>query len=103
MTGRRTGTMTVVNGTSESDPAELAALYGLEPVTTQLTGLIAILRAEQARRQAGIQISRPAWKNLVFTGAPGAGKSRAAQAIASTYRDLGVLTYGQLIELAAAD
>ena len=95
--------MTALNGTSESGPGELTALPGLEPVSAQLTGLIAILRAEQARRQAGIQISRPAWKNLVFTGAPGVGKSRAAHAVASTYRDLGVLTYGQLLELAAAD
>ena len=45
----------------------------------------------------------PAWKNLVFTGGPGAGKSRAAAAIAGLYRDLGVLRYGNLIEIPAID
>lgn len=56
----------------------LAALPGLETVTRQIADLIAVLRAEQARRRAGIEIRRPAWKNLVFTGGPGTGKSRAA-------------------------
>ena len=49
------------------------------------------------------EISRPAWKNLVFTGGPGAGKSRAARAVARIYHELGLLAYGQLIEIAAAD
>ena len=69
----------------------------------QLAPLITVLRAEQARRKAGIAITRPAWKNLVFTGGPGTGKSRAAAAIAGLYRDLGVLRYGNLIEIPAID
>jgi hypothetical protein len=77
-------------------------LPGLEAVSDQLAGLITVLRAEQARR-AGIEIRRPAWKNLVFTDAPGAGKSRAAGAVARLYHDLGLLRYGELIEIAAAD
>lgn len=81
----------------------LAALPGLETVITQLASLVTVLRAEQARRQADIGISRPMWKNLVFVGGPGTGKSRVARAIARFYYDLGLLTYGQLIELAAAD
>jgi stage V sporulation protein K len=39
----------------------------------------------------------------VFTGGPGTGKSRAARAVARAYHELGLLTYGQLIEIAAAD
>jgi AAA lid domain len=81
----------------------LAALAGLEMVAGQLAPLIMVLRAEQARRTAAIAISRPAWKNLVFTGGPGTGKSRAAAAIAGLYRDLGVLRYGNLIEIPAID
>jgi hypothetical protein len=34
-----------------------------------------------------------------FTGGPGTGKSRAAR----TYHELGLLTYGHLLEIAAAD
>ena len=76
--------MTAVNGAPApgADLGGLAALPGLETVTGQIADLIAVLRAEQARRQAGIEIRRPAWKNLVFTGGPGTGKSRAARALA---------------------
>jgi hypothetical protein len=82
---------------------DLAGLAGMEMVAGQLAPLLTVLRAEQARRKAGIAITRPAWKNLVFTGGPGTGKSRAAAAIAGLYRDLGVLRYGNLIEIPAAD
>ena len=97
--------MTAVNGAPApgADLGGLAALPGLETVSGQIADLIAVLRAEQARRRAGIEIARPAWKNLVFTGGPGAGKSRAARALARLYKDLGLLTYGHLIEIAAAD
>ena len=97
--------MTAVNVTPApgTDLGDLAALPGLEPVAGQIADLIAVLRAEQARRRAGIEIARTAWKNLVFTGGPGAGKSRAARALARLYKDLGLLTYGHLIEIAAAD
>jgi len=63
-----------LNGTPrlESDREQnmggLASLPGLETVSEQLAGPIAVLRAEQARRQAGTAVTRPAWKNLVFTG-----------------------------------
>ena len=95
--------MTALDPASVPGTGGLAALAGLEMAAGQLTPLVTVLRAEQARRTAGIAISRPAWKNLVFTGGPGTGKSRAAAAIARLYRDLGVLSYGNLIELHAAD
>jgi AAA lid domain len=50
----------------EQDLGELVTLSGLEEVAGQIAPLIAVLRAEQARRRAGIEIRRPAWKNLVF-------------------------------------
>jgi hypothetical protein len=87
----------------EQGTGELAALPGLEAVSEQLAGLITVLRAEQARRQAGMEISRPTWKNLVFTGGPGTGKSCAARAVAGLYHDLGLLRFGELIEVPAAD
>ena len=80
--------MTAVDPSPGPDTGGLTALPGLEMAADQLAPLITVLRAEQARRKAGIAISRPAWKNLVFTGGPGAGKSRAATAIARLYRDL---------------
>ncbi len=80
--------MTASNGTPgfEQEAGERGQLTGLDTVTQQLTGLITVLRAEQARRQAGIEITRPAWKNLVFTDGPGTGKSRAGRCVARTYQ-----------------
>jgi hypothetical protein len=83
--------------------ADLGRLPGLEGAAEQLAGVFAIARAEQARQAAGATVARPAWKNLVFTGPGGAGKSRAAAAVARAYRELGVLSSGHLTETAAQD
>jgi hypothetical protein len=48
-------------------------------------------------------VARLSWKNLVFTGGPGSGKSRAAAAVGRLYKELGVLSPGHLIEVAAAE
>ena len=74
----------------------LAGLPGLEAVSEQLAGLIAVLRAEQARRQAGRAVRRAAWKNLVFTDGPGSGNTRAARAVTRLYTELGLLAFGHL-------
>ena len=95
--------MTALDPASATGTGGLAGFAGLEMAAGQLAPLLTVLRAEQARRKAGIAISRPVWKNLVFTGGPGTGKSRAAAAVARLYRDLGVLRYGNLIEIPAAD
>ena len=95
--------MTALDPASAAGAGGLAALAGLEMAAGQLAPLLTVLRAERARRKAGIAISRPAWKNLVFTGGPGTGKSRAAAVVAGLYRDLGVLRYGNLIEIPALD
>lgn len=68
----------------------------MEAVERQLEGVIAVLRAEQQRRMAGSVIRRPTWKNLVFAGAAGSGKSRASAAVCRVYRELGLLSDGRL-------
>jgi hypothetical protein len=88
---------------SEQDLGGLDRLAGLEAVRDQLAGWIAVVRAEQSRRRAGRVVAREAWKNLVFTGGPGAGKSRAAAAVGRLYQDLGVLPHGHLLVIGAAD
>jgi SpoVK/Ycf46/Vps4 family AAA+-type ATPase len=87
----------------EQGLSKLASLPGLQAVSEQLARRIAVLQAEQARRRAGMAITRPAWKNLIFTGAPGSGKSRAAKAVARTYQGLGLLSLATVVEVTAAD
>jgi hypothetical protein len=107
--GRLDRKMTPANGAPglgqdlAHDMGGLASLPGLERVSEQIGGLIAVLRAEQARRQAGVAVKRPAWKNLVFAGGPGSGRTRAARAVARLYTELGLLSFGHLREIAAAD
>ena len=95
--------MAAVDGSPGRSADGLAGLPGLEAVTGQLAGWVAVLHTEQARRRAGATVIRPTWKNLVFTGGAGAGKSRAARALARTYHQLGVLPQNRVFEVAAAD
>jgi len=81
----------------------LADLRGLEPVQDQLRSVLAILEAERSREQGGWAVKRRAWKNLVFTGGPGSGKSRTAAAVARAYWNLGLLASGHVLEVAAVD
>jgi hypothetical protein len=83
--------------------AGLPGLQGLEGVRGQLDAVIAMLKAEQVRRKAGLGVRRPAWKNLVFTGPAGSGKSGTAIAVGQAYRKLGVLANGRVLQVAAAD
>lgn len=83
--------------------AGLDELPGLETVRDQLAGVVAVIRAEQARQDAGAAVARTSWKNLVFTGGPGSGKSRAAAAVGRIYRELGVLSSGHLTEVSGFD
>ncbi|TVZ00005.1 AAA family ATPase [Trebonia kvetii] len=84
-------------------PDGLADLRGLEPVQDQFRDVLAILEAERGREQGGRTVRRRAWKNLVFTGGPGSGKSWAAAAVARAYWKLGLLSSGHLLEVAPAD
>jgi AAA lid domain/ATPase family associated with various cellular activities (AAA) len=93
----------VPSGTARPSAPGLSGLQGLEGVRGQLDVVIAVLKAEQVRRKAGSAVRRPAWKNLVFTGPAGSGKSRTAIAVGQTYRKLGVLTNGHVLQMAAVD
>src|SRR5258708_7996172 len=65
---------------AELDMGGLAGLPGLDAVREQLAGVIAVIRAELARRGAGLAVTPPAWQNLLFTGAPAARLFLALQA-----------------------
>jgi hypothetical protein len=85
------------------DPiAELAALPGLTSVKERLAPLINAARAERARYAAGIDLP-PTWKNLVFTGPPGTGKTRVAATVGRIYRQIGLLSNGNLTEVTRTD
>jgi type VII secretion ATPase EccA len=78
--------------------AELESLPGLESVKEQVRALVAFLRVQARRKEAGLA-EVATTQHLVFLGNPGTGKTTVARLLAQMYRSMGLLKRGHLIEV----
>jgi len=78
--------------------AELESLPGLESVKEQVRALVAFLRVQARRQEAGLP-EVATTQHLVFLGNPGTGKTTVARLLAQMYRSMGLLKRGQLVEV----
>lgn len=78
--------------------SELDGLCGLEKVKEEVHSLINLVKVRKLREENGLP--SPALSlHMVFMGNPGTGKTTVARLLAGLYREIGVLSKGQLVEV----
>ncbi len=83
----------------ETDPMDdLNALIGLASIKHDVKELTDFVKVQKLRKDEGMK-AVPVSLHLVFTGNPGTGKTTVARIISRIYKQIGVLSKGQLIEV----
>ena len=85
--------------TLEGEVKKLNEMVGLESVKKEIKTLINQIKVQRFKEQNGLRTTYSQSYHMVFTGNPGTGKTTVARIIANIFKELGILSTGQLIEV----
>lgn len=82
---------------------ELNSLVGLEELKSRLTTLFNRTRFDNMRKAMGLPGLNENRHHMIFTGNPGTGKTTVARIMGKIFKELGVLSVGEVITAERAD